>query len=125
MARRMSDSSDAVAVLVEIEIAAGILHRLEGDAAHACVRQRVAHDVADLAVVDAFLDHADQRGGNAGLFEIGQRLLAHLAQIGAAQVFQRLALQRIELQIDLEAGLQLGELGDERLVAWRCGCRWC
>jgi hypothetical protein len=58
-----------------------------------------------LVVVDALFHHADQRRRDAGLFQVGQSLLAHLAQIGAAQVFQRLAPQRIELQINLEARL--------------------
>ncbi len=38
----------AVALAVETVIAAGVLHRLEGHAAHAVVVERVADDLADL-----------------------------------------------------------------------------
>ncbi len=77
----------------------------------------MAHDVADLAIVDALLHYADEGRGNPGFLEIGERLVADLAQIGAADVLQRLALHRIELQVDLEAGLECRKLLDERLVA--------
>ena len=107
----------AVAVLVEIEIAAGVLDRLEGHAAHAGIVERVADDAADLVVVDALLHDADERRGDPFPLEIGQRILAHAPQVGAAEIFQRRALARIELQIDLEAGLQLGEPRHEILVA--------
>ncbi len=46
-----------------------------------------------------------------------QRLLADLAQIRAAQVDQRIALQRIELEIDLQPALVLGEPRHEILLA--------
>ena len=117
ISRRDVGEEHAVAVLVEIEIAAGVLDRLEGHAAHAGIFERVADDAADLVVVDALLDDADERRGNPRALEIGERVLAHAAQIGAAQILQRRALARIELQIDLEAGLQLGERCDEILVA--------
>ena len=79
----------AVAVLVEAEIAAGILHRLEGDAAHAGPGEGVADDLADLAVIDALLEHGDQGGGDVVALEVLQRLLAHAAQVGAADLHQR------------------------------------
>ncbi len=100
---------DAIGILVEILVAAGVLHRLQGDAADAFPGERVADDVADRVIVDAALDGRDQRGRDAVAFEIFQRLLADLAQIRAAQIDQRVALQRIELQVDLEAAFVLGQ----------------
>ncbi|GMO61228.1 hypothetical protein BwSG20_16410 [Bradyrhizobium ottawaense] len=108
---------DAVGIFVEILVAAGVLHRLQRDAAHACPGQRVADDVADLGIVDAALDGRDQRGRHAVMLEIFQRLLADFSQIRAAQVDQRVALQRIELEIDLQPAPVLGEPRHEILFA--------
>ncbi len=71
------------------------------------------HDRADFAVVDAALHGDHQRGRDAVPFEIFQRLAAHPPQVRAAQVHQRVALERIELQIDFEPALALGQLRDE------------
>src|SRR5437762_8677786 len=49
----------AVALGVEAIVAAGVLHRLERDAAHAGAALGIAQDVADLVVVDAFANDAD------------------------------------------------------------------
>jgi len=76
----------------------------------------MAHDIADLAVVDAFLHDADQRGGNAGLFEIGERLVAHLAQIGAADAA---ALKKLAKQAG-EAAQLLKLLGNEKRLLILC-----
>ena len=45
--------------------------------------------------------------------QILQRFAAHAAQVGAAQVHQGVAPERIELEIDFEPALALGELRDE------------
>ena len=116
MRRRISDSTMRLRLGVEALVAAGILHRLEGDAAHALVGERMAHDGADLVVVDAALDRADQGGRDAARLEVGQRLAADARQLGAAQVLQRVVVQRIELQIDLEARLEFGQRVDEGRV---------
>ncbi len=49
--------------------------------------------------------------------EVLKRGAADAAQIRAAQVHQRLALERIELQIDLEPALALGQPRDEIRLA--------
>ena len=59
-------------------------------------------DVADFSVVDAAFDGSDEGGRNALLFEIFQRLLPDPAQIRAAQMDQRLAFERIELQVHFQ-----------------------
>ena len=47
----------------------------------------MAHDRADLVVVDAFLDHAHQGGGDAGCLEIGQRLARARRRRSAPRMF--------------------------------------
>src|SRR5207302_10886418 len=106
-----------VVVLVEVLVAAGVLHRLQRDAADAFPPQGVADDIADLVIVDAALYGRDERGRKAMPFEIFKRLLAYLAQIRAAQIDQRVALQRIELKIDLETALVPGEPSHEVRLA--------
>ena len=64
-------------------------------------------------VVDAFADDADQGRRDAGRLQRVERALADPPQIGAADRLQRLAAQRVELQIHLESTLHLGERGDE------------
>ena len=113
MRRRISDSTMRLRLGVEALVAAGILDRLEVDAAHALVGERMAHDGADLVVVDAALDRADQRRRDVARLEVGQRLAADARQRGAAQVLQRRVVQRIELQVDLEARPELGQRIDE------------
>ena len=61
---------------VEMLVAAGVLDRLEGHAAHAIPGQRVADDVGDLMVVDAALHHHDQGRRQADRFERLERLPA-------------------------------------------------
>src|SRR4051812_9798742 len=69
----------------------------------------MANNVADLVIVDAAL-HGDNEGGRYAMpLEILQRLLAYFSQIGAAEIDQRLAFERVELQIDLEAALVFRE----------------
>ena len=51
------------------------------------------------------------------MFEVLQRLLADAAQIGAANVRETGARQRVELQIDLEPTLGLRELRNEVRLA--------
>ena len=60
---------------------------------------------------------ADQGGRDAVMLEILQRLLADLSQIRAAQIDQRVAFERVELEIDLEPALVLGEPRHELLFA--------
>jgi len=62
----------------------------------------MALDRADLVIVDPSLDGDHEGGREAVALEILERLIAHPPQIGAAQVHQRLALERIELQIEFE-----------------------
>src|SRR6201985_2736499 len=50
-------------------------------------------------------------------FESLKRLLANPAQISAAQIDQRVALKRIELQIDLQPATIFRELRDEIRLA--------
>ena len=73
----------------------------------------MTHDLADLVIVDAALHGDDKRGREIMALEILQRLLAHAPQVGAAQFHQGFALERVELQVDFEAALVLGEPRDE------------
>ena len=57
---------------------------------------------ADLVVVHALLDRDDERRGHAEPVEALERLLADAPQIGAAQIHQRVALERVELEVQLE-----------------------
>ena len=97
---------DAVARRVEALVAAGVLDRLEGDAAHAFPLQREVDDLAQLVVVLAALHDHHQGGGNDSPFKGFQRLPADAGEVGAAQVLVDGGPQRIELQIDLEARLE-------------------
>ncbi len=54
-----------------------------------------------------------KRGRDVVALEVLQRLLPHAPQVGAAQVHQGVALERIELQVDFEPALLLGEAGGE------------
>ena len=62
----------------------------------------MADDRGDLAVVDAALHHRDQRGRQPDLLQRLQRRLADTRQPRTAQIEQRLVVERIELEIDLE-----------------------
>src|SRR5205807_8153172 len=74
---------DAVRRGIEALVAAGVLHGLERDAAHAGPALRISEHVADLAVIDAFADDADQRGRDARALQRLERPLANAAEIGA------------------------------------------
>ena len=58
-------------------------------------------------------------------FSRSSALLADVAQVGAAQRDQRVALERVELQVDLEVRHVAGQPLGERLVLRRCARRWC
>ena len=51
------------------------------------------------------------------LFQRFERVLADASQVGAAQIQQRLTSGRVELQIDFEPALLLGEAGDKIRLA--------
>jgi hypothetical protein len=55
---------------------AGVLDRLERDAAHATLLEREVDDLADLVVVQAFLQRDDERRGDVVLVEPLDRALA-------------------------------------------------
>ena len=88
------------------------MHRLKGNAANATPLERVADDqpisssfTPRLTVTTSVVD--------AGPFKVLKRFRAHAAQIGAAQMHERIALGRVELGIDLQAALVDGKLVDE------------
>src|ERR1700692_2704247 len=58
----ISESTIRCRSLSKLSLPAGILHRLEGDAAHAAPFERLAHNRADLVVVHSALDSDHQRG---------------------------------------------------------------
>ena len=103
----------AVAVLVEVLVPPGVLDRLEGDAAHAIPAKREVDDLADLVLVGAALHHHHQRGRDAFPLERLERLNPDAREVGAAERLQRGGPERIELEIDLEAGLEFRERGGE------------
>ena len=73
----------------------------------------MTHDLADLVVIDAALDRHHQGGRDAVPLQAFKRLVAHAPQVRAAQVHQGVAPERIELEIDFEPALALGEALDE------------
>ena len=101
---------------VEALHAARLLHGLERDAANAGLLQREVDDGAELVVVDAPLDRDDERGGDAELVESVEGFLADRAEIGAAQLHERFASQRVELKVDLEVRHVVGQTFGELLV---------
>ena len=86
MLRRTSVSVRRSRRRIEALEPAGGLDRLERHAAHARLLQREVDDPADLAVVEALLDRDDQRRRDAELVQPLERLLADVAQVGAAQL---------------------------------------
>ena len=70
-------------------------------------------DIADLVIVDAAFYRRDEGGRNAVSFQILQRLLTYFAQVRTAKIDQRIALKRIELQIDFKAAFVLRQPGHE------------
>ena len=93
--------------------AAGLLHGLEGDAADAGLLQGEVDDGAHFVVVDAALDGDDERGGDVERVEFFEGLGADAAEVGAAELHERVALERVELEVELElrhvGGEALGE----------------
>jgi hypothetical protein len=75
--------------------------------------ERVADDVPDLAIVYAALHGTDQCRRDVACFQRGKRLTANARERCAANVAQRVVVQGVELQVDLEARLQLGQRIDE------------
>ena len=118
--RRTSASVRRSVARVEILEAAGVLDGLEGDAADAGLLQGEVDDVADLVVVEALLERDDERGGDVELVEAFEGAAADVAQVFAAQLSERVASERVELQVDLEAGHVGGEaLGEVCVLAMR------
>jgi hypothetical protein len=101
--RRRPDRVERWTGGIEAEIAAGVLDRLENDAAHARPAERVVDDRRDLVVVHALADGTDQGGRDAGRLEPLERLAPDPRQPGAAQLHQCVVRKRIELEIDFEA----------------------
>ena len=91
-------------VLRRIELlgTAGNLGRLEGDAAHTGLLQPVADDLADLVVVQSFLQGNHQGGGEVLPVQVFQCLPAYGPQVFAAQGFEGFFFKRVELQIHLK-----------------------
>src|SRR6185312_8095346 len=71
--------------------AAGLLHRLEGDAADAWLLQRELDDGAHLVVVDAALNRHDQRGGDVERIQFLERPHTATAPVAAANPNKRTA----------------------------------
>jgi hypothetical protein len=86
----------AVAALVEADVAARVLDRLEVDAANAVPLQRMLDDGAHLVVVGPLFHDADQRRRDVVALEVFQRLLADAGQVGPADRLQCLGTQRVE-----------------------------
>ena len=107
---------EAVLGLFVAERAAGLLDGLEGDAAHAGLLEREIDECAELVVVGTLRDGDDEGGGNVVAVEAFEGLLAGAAEVGAAELHERLALERIELQVELESGHVLGEARGEGFV---------
>ncbi len=89
--------------------------RLEGDRAHRRVGDPVPDDRADLVLVDALLDRGDERHRQPQLGGAVERPLLVGAEVLAADREVRLALEAVELQVQMRA--QLGELLAEAAVA--------
>ncbi len=97
--------------------ATGRLDRLEGDTTHARPRLREIDDRTELVVVDP-AHHRDHQGCREIVrVECIERAQAGVAQFRATQGLQRVLAQRIELQVDLEAGAVVGEATHEVRLA--------
>jgi hypothetical protein len=115
-----ADFSEGEAVLggvVALE-AASLLDGLKGDATHAGLGERVLEDGTEFMVVDAALDGDDECGGDAEAVEDGEGALADMAEVGTAELEEGVAGERVELEVELEAGHVGGELLGE---AWLSG----
>src|SRR5688572_346140 len=79
----------AVGRRVEVFDAAGVLDGLEGDAADTFLLQGEVDRLADLVVVQSFLEGDDERSGDVVLVEPLERLAADVGEVYAAQCLQR------------------------------------
>jgi len=105
-----------VFVRVELFVSARILDGLEGDAADALERQGVIDDGGHLLVVQALLDGTNERGRNIRAFQGGKRVLPHFGEIGAAQGFQRLGIETVELQVNFQTDPAFFQFGDKARI---------
>ena len=81
---------------------AGLLDGLKGDAADAGLLQRELNDGAHFVVVDAALDRHDERGGDVERVEFFEGFRTDAAEVGAAELHQRVAALGVELEVELE-----------------------
>ncbi len=105
----------AVARRVEALDPPGDLHRLERHPAHAGLPEREVDDRAELVVVEPLLERDDQRRRDPVLVEALERPVADVDQVGAAHRLLGRGVERVELEVHLEArhvpGEPAGELG--------------
>ena len=101
----------------------GDLDRLESHPAHAGLLEREVDDRAELVVVEPLLERDDQRGRDPVLVEVLERPVADLDQVGAAHRLLGRGVERVELEVHLEARhvpgeppRELGVIGDPHAV---------
>ncbi len=90
---------------IEAVVAPRILHRLEGDAAHAGPFERMLDDVGDFMAVDALLHDHHERRRKPNPFKSFERLLMDARQFRPANVLKRVVVQGYRTgDIPLSAG---------------------
>ena len=100
---------EAIARGIEVIDAPGGLNGLERDAANAGLLQREIDNPAKFGVIASTLYGDDERGGNVEGIEAFKRLFTSAPKIGATKFQQGIALEGIELEIDLRVGRGLGK----------------
>lgn len=93
----------------EVGEAACLLDGLKGDAADAGLSKGEVDDLAEFGIVDSALDRNDEGGGDAEVVEAGEGTFADRPEVGATELQEGVALERVELEVELEAGHVPGE----------------
>ena len=93
---------EPVGCRIEFFQAACVLYGLKGHAAHAGLLQCIVNNLADLVIVQSFLQSHNQIRRYVVAVQLLHGLLTHAAQVSPAQGHQRLALKGIKLQVDLK-----------------------
>ena len=83
------------------------------------------HDRADLVVVDARLERADQRRLDPALAQALDRLQLRLDQRLAAEHLRRRVVEPVELEVDLDPVLEPLDAVEQLARRGPAGCRWC
>src|SRR5207302_807354 len=89
--------------------AAGCLDRLECHPSNALLFESEVHDAAELAVVEALLHGHDQCRGHIVRVETIECPPPYVAQVGAPESHEWIALEAVELQVDLDSWLVAGQ----------------